>query len=79
MAAALCRDRQGGRRTRALVALAQCQGADTQGDAADHSNLWAFLFGPFYYLYLGMWRKAIILSLVALAIDVVLGAAVGRL
>ncbi len=25
-------------------------------------NLWAFVFGPFYYLYLGMWRKAITLT-----------------
>jgi len=39
------------------------------------SNLWAFVLGPFYYLYLGMWRKAITLSLVALAIDAILGAA----
>lgn len=39
------------------------------------SNLWAFVFGPFYYLYLGLWRKAITLSLVALVIDVVLGMA----
>ncbi len=33
------------------------------------SNLWAFVFGPFYYLYLGMWRKAITRSLLALVID----------
>lgn len=39
------------------------------------SNLWAFVFGPFYYLYLGLWRKAITLSLVALMIDVILGMA----
>jgi hypothetical protein len=39
------------------------------------SNLWAFVFGPFYYLYLGMWRKAITLSLVALVIDLILGMA----
>lgn len=39
------------------------------------SNLWAFVFGPCYYLYLGMWRKAITLSLVALALDVILGIA----
>lgn len=36
------------------------------------SNLWAFVFGPFYYLYLGMWRKAITLSLVVLLIDFIL-------
>lgn len=39
------------------------------------SNVWAFVFGPFYYLYLGMWRKAITLSLVALSLDVILGMA----
>jgi hypothetical protein len=39
------------------------------------SNLWAFVFGPFYYLYLGMWRKAITLSFLALVIDVILGMA----
>lgn len=37
------------------------------------SNLWAFVFGPFYYLYLGLWRKAITLSLVVLVLDVILG------
>jgi hypothetical protein len=39
------------------------------------SNLWAFVFGPFYYLYLGMWRKAITLSLIALVVDLILGMA----
>ena len=39
------------------------------------SNLWAFVFGPFYYLYLGMWRKAMTLTLVALVIDLILGMA----
>lgn len=39
------------------------------------SNLWAFVFGPFYYVYLGMWRKAITLSLLALVIDAILGMA----
>lgn len=37
------------------------------------SNRWAFVFGPFYYLYLGMWRKAITLTLLAVLIDVILG------
>ncbi|AMV41750.1 DUF2628 domain-containing protein [Paraburkholderia caribensis] len=37
------------------------------------ANLWGFVFGPFYYLYLGLWRKAITLSLLALAIDLILG------
>jgi hypothetical protein len=40
-----------------------------------YSNFWAFLFGPFYYLFAGMWRKAITLSFVALVIDVILGMA----
>jgi len=39
------------------------------------SNLWAFVFGPLYCLYLGMWRKAITLTLVVLVIDVILGMA----
>lgn len=44
------------------------------------SNLWAFVFGPFYYLALGLWRKAITLMVVVLVIDVILeivGNAVG--
>jgi hypothetical protein len=44
------------------------------------SNLWAFVFGPFYYLYLGLWRKAITLLVVVLVIDFILeivGNAVG--
>lgn len=44
------------------------------------SNLWAFVFGPFYYLYLGLWRKAITLMVVVLIVDVILeifGNAVG--
>ena len=39
------------------------------------SNLWAFVFGPFYYLYLGLWRKAVTLSIVVLVVDVILGMA----
>ena len=39
------------------------------------SNLWAFVFGPLYYLYAGLWRKAVTLSLVALVIDLILGMA----
>lgn len=39
------------------------------------SNLWAFVFGPFYYQYLGMWRKAITLTLFAVVIDLILGMA----
>lgn len=39
------------------------------------SNLWAFVFGPCYYLYLKMWRKAITLSLLALVIDAILAVA----
>ena len=30
-----------------------------------YSNFWAFLFGPFYYLYLGMWRNAITLTVIS--------------
>lgn len=44
------------------------------------SNLWAFVFGPFYYLYLGLWRKAITLLVAVLVIDFILeiaGNAVG--
>ena len=37
------------------------------------SNLWAFIFGPLYYVYLGMWRKAITLMLVVTVIDVIIG------
>lgn len=37
------------------------------------SNLWAFLFGPVYYLSLGLWRKAITLTLLSAVIDVALG------
>jgi len=39
------------------------------------SNLWAFMFGPLYYLCLGMWRKAITLMLVVTVIDVIIGMA----
>lgn len=34
-------------------------------------NLWAFLFGVFYYLAKGMWRKAIAMTLVAVCATVV--------
>ena len=37
------------------------------------SNLWGFVFGPLYYVYLGMWRKAITLMLVVTVIDVIIG------
>lgn len=29
-------------------------------------NIWGFLFGPFYYLVKGMWRKAIMLTVLGL-------------
>jgi hypothetical protein len=35
----------------------------------------AFVFGPFDYLYLGLWRKAITLSPIALVIDAIFGMA----
>jgi hypothetical protein len=38
-------------------------------------NVWGFVFGPFYYLFLGMWRRAITLTLVVLVIDLILGMA----
>ncbi|PIT22910.1 DUF2628 domain-containing protein [Snodgrassella communis] len=34
-------------------------------------NFWAAFFGPFYFLFLGMWRKAIALVLFLFAIKVV--------
>jgi len=37
------------------------------------SSLWAFVFGPLYYLYPGLWRKAIALTLLVLMIDIILG------
>jgi hypothetical protein len=42
-------------------------------------NVWGFLFGPFYYLAKGMWKKAISLTGVALLIIVVLGLICGAL
>ena len=36
-------------------------------------NIWAFLFGPFYYLAKGMWRKAITLSAICVIGVVVVG------
>jgi hypothetical protein len=30
-------------------------------------NIWAFLFGPFYYLAKGMWRKAVTYTALAIA------------
>jgi hypothetical protein len=41
-----------------------------------YANIWGFVFGPFYYLFLGMWRKAITLTLVVLVIDLILVMAV---
>jgi hypothetical protein len=35
-------------------------------------NIWGFFFGPLYYLFLGMWRRAITLTLVVLVIDLIL-------
>jgi hypothetical protein len=31
-------------------------------------NVWAFFFGPFYYAFLGMWKRAVSLFIVELAI-----------
>lgn len=35
-------------------------------------NVWGFLVGPLYYLLKGMWKKAIVLTLIAFAIILVL-------
>lgn len=41
-------------------------------------NIWGFLFGPFYYLAKGMWKKAILLFVLCVAaiiiLDMILGA-----
>ena len=39
-----------------------------------HVNLFAFLFGPLYYLCKGMWRKAISMFAVSVLIGMVIGA-----
>jgi hypothetical protein len=31
-------------------------------------SIWGILFGPFYYFYLGMWKKGLIIALVALLV-----------
>lgn len=36
-------------------------------------NYWALIFGAFYYLYLGMWKKAISYTVVTLGASVLLG------
>jgi len=36
------------------------------------SNIWAFLFGPFYFMAKGMWRKGVTLLAIGLAIGAVL-------
>jgi len=35
-------------------------------------NIWGFVFGPFYYLAKGMWKKAITLSAVSAVLGFVL-------
>ena len=40
-------------------------------------NIWGFLFGPFYYLAKGMWKKAIVLTLLVFAIILVLDMLLG--
>lgn len=42
-------------------------------------NIWGFLFGPFYYLAKGMWKKAITLFVVALVLYVVLAVVLSAL
>jgi hypothetical protein len=65
--------REGGRRARAVVALARGQATDAEGEAADYLEPVGIRVRPFYYPYLGMWHKATTLSLVALMIDLILG------
>ena len=33
-----------------------------------NTNIWAFLFGPFYFFVKGMWRKGLVLLVVAIAL-----------
>lgn len=42
-------------------------------------NIWAFLFGPLYYLAKGMWKKALSLSAIALALCLALRWTLGAL
>jgi len=35
-------------------------------------NVWGFLFGPFYYLAKGMWKKAIVLTVLCIAAIVII-------
>jgi len=37
-------------------------------------NLWAWLFGPFYYVAKGMWRKAVSVTCLSLAVTVFMSA-----
>lgn len=42
-------------------------------------NVWAFLFGPLYYLAKGMWKKALSLSAIALTLYLALNWVLGLL
>lgn len=42
---------------------------------AQSLNFWAFLFGPFYYLYLGMWKKGLSLFVVCASLAIAAGIA----
>jgi hypothetical protein len=42
-------------------------------------NVWGFLFGPFYYLAKGMWKRAITLFAVAVALIVVIAVVISAL
>ena len=44
------------------------------GERMKFFNIWAFLFGPFYYFAKGMWKKAISLWAVSVLIIVILQA-----
>jgi hypothetical protein len=55
--------------------MAFCEQCGTQLGASAafcSPNLWAFVFGPFYYLYLGLWRRAITILIFVLVADTVI-------
>jgi hypothetical protein len=47
------------------------------GASTTNFNLLAFLFGPFYYVAKGLWRQAIVYTLIAIAIVLVIDAMSG--
>uniref|UniRef100_UPI003F4FEBAF DUF2628 domain-containing protein n=1 Tax=Caballeronia sp. LjRoot34 TaxID=3342325 RepID=UPI003F4FEBAF len=53
-----------------MVAWPQARQLSGKERRTIRSNIWAFLFGPFYYLFLGMWKKAITLTVLFVETDV---------